>query len=261
MNIVAFDGVRFNAVKIGINDVSDKKTVNMDSKFIFVCCQVGAERALKQDLANGAASARARHPNLAFAFSRPGFVTFKRLDDAPISNIDSPFARTYGFHLAQVKGSDDPVPELVNCLRRATLEARFQHLHVWARDRAVPGERGFEPHSTDESTSFGEQLRTALTTMDGIPINQRAKIGDRIADIIRLDEGHWFCGEHTAVSTVTSWPGGVPLLEIPDSIVSRAYLKMHEALLWSRLPIQAGDVCAELGSSPGGSCQALLERG
>jgi 23S rRNA (cytidine2498-2'-O)-methyltransferase len=44
-------------------------------------------------------------------------------------------------------------------------------------------------------------------------------------------------------------------------MVSRAYLKMSEALLWSRLPVQTGDRCVEIGSAPGGSCQALLDRG
>ena len=44
-------------------------------------------------------------------------------------------------------------------------------------------------------------------------------------------------------------------------MVSRAYLKMNEALRWSQLPIVEGDLCVELGSAPGGSCQALLERG
>jgi 23S rRNA (cytidine2498-2'-O)-methyltransferase len=44
-------------------------------------------------------------------------------------------------------------------------------------------------------------------------------------------------------------------------MISRACLKMQEALLWSRLPIVAGDHCAEIGSAPGGSCQTLLRQG
>lgn len=44
-------------------------------------------------------------------------------------------------------------------------------------------------------------------------------------------------------------------------MVSRAYLKMHEALLWSKLPIRDGDRAAEIGCAPGGAAQALLERG
>jgi 23S rRNA (cytidine2498-2'-O)-methyltransferase len=41
----------------------------------------------------------------------------------------------------------------------------------------------------------------------------------------------------------------------------RAYLKIVEALEWSELPTAPGDRCVEIGSAPGGSCLALLERG
>jgi 23S rRNA (cytidine2498-2'-O)-methyltransferase len=44
-------------------------------------------------------------------------------------------------------------------------------------------------------------------------------------------------------------------------MISRAYLKLEEALRWSELPIRPGDRCVEIGSAPGGSCAALLERG
>jgi 23S rRNA (cytidine2498-2'-O)-methyltransferase len=44
-------------------------------------------------------------------------------------------------------------------------------------------------------------------------------------------------------------------------MVSRAYLKMEEALRWSALPAARGDVWVELGCAPGGASQALLNRG
>jgi 23S rRNA (cytidine2498-2'-O)-methyltransferase len=50
-------------------------------------------------------------------------------------------------------------------------------------------------------------------------------------------------------------------LEMPPEVVSRAWLKMEEALLWSRLPIPHGARVAEIGSAPGGASQALLARG
>jgi 23S rRNA (cytidine2498-2'-O)-methyltransferase len=53
----------------------------------------------------------------------------------------------------------------------------------------------------------------------------------------------------------------VPDIEAPDNMISRAYLKMVESLQWSELPVQPGDRFVEIGSSPGGSCQALLDRG
>jgi 23S rRNA (cytidine2498-2'-O)-methyltransferase len=50
-------------------------------------------------------------------------------------------------------------------------------------------------------------------------------------------------------------------VEAPDDAVSRAWLKMEEALRWSQFPLAAGARCADLGSAPGGASQALLNRG
>ena len=50
-------------------------------------------------------------------------------------------------------------------------------------------------------------------------------------------------------------------IELPSDIVSRAYLKIQEALAWSRMPLRAGDLWAEIGSAPGGASQALLNHG
>ncbi len=52
----------------------------------------------------------------------------------------------------------------------------------------------------------------------------------------------------------------MPLVLPPDA-VSRAWLKAQEALRWSQLPLARDTRVAEIGSAPGGSSQALLERG
>ncbi len=48
----------------------------MSARFLFAVVQAGAERALKNEVARD-------HPQLKFAFSRPGFVTFRLPDDVP----------------------------------------------------------------------------------------------------------------------------------------------------------------------------------
>jgi 23S rRNA (cytidine2498-2'-O)-methyltransferase len=48
---------------------------------------------------------------------------------------------------------------------------------------------------------------------------------------------------------------------MPEHAVSRAYMKMEEALQWSDLPLAADDECVEIGCAPGGASQALLDRG
>ena len=50
-------------------------------------------------------------------------------------------------------------------------------------------------------------------------------------------------------------------MDLGQEVVSRAYYKLKEGLLWSQLPVAAGDKCAEIGSAPGGACQLLLEMG
>jgi 23S rRNA (cytidine2498-2'-O)-methyltransferase len=48
---------------------------------------------------------------------------------------------------------------------------------------------------------------------------------------------------------------------LPEHAVSRAYLKMAEALAWSELPVKPSDEVAEIGCAPGGASQALMECG
>ena len=47
-------------------------------EFVFATCQFGAEAALKDEIARDV-------PALRFAYSRPGFLTFKLLDEFPAS--------------------------------------------------------------------------------------------------------------------------------------------------------------------------------
>lgn len=223
-------------------------------QFVFVCCQVGVERVLKHDVAR-------RHPSLVFAFSRPGFVTFKRQGDVPIERIDSPFARTFGYSMATIKDEADPVEAVAAAMAQHATESPFQHLHVWARDRGVPGEKKFEPFVTPEFQQIGQRIKAAAGDVISGEVNHKARAGERIADVVVVDADNWFVGFHHASTVPTCWPGGIPALKPHKAMVSRAYLKMEEALKWSRLPVKPGDLCVELGSSPGGSCQALLERG
>ena len=46
-------------------------------RFLFITCQVGAQQAVKGEMAR-------RWPGFQFAFSRPGFLTFKLPDDCRV---------------------------------------------------------------------------------------------------------------------------------------------------------------------------------
>ncbi|MGI9516836.1 MAG: SAM-dependent methyltransferase, partial [Pirellulaceae bacterium] len=96
---------------------------------------------------------------------------------------------------------------------------------------------------------------------DPLPVNQMAEPDAHVLDVIRIDDGQWWLGNHVAGATAQRWPGGIPLLRTPQRLISRAWLKTAESIAWSGITISRDDVCAEIGSAPGGSCQRLLELG
>jgi 23S rRNA (cytidine2498-2'-O)-methyltransferase len=226
-------------------------------RFLFVVCQTGAERALKAEMAR-------QWPDFRFAFSRPGFVTFRLPDDHRLRDdfdLQSVFARTFGFSLGKVEGR---IAEQNARSLWSMADRKVDHVHVWQRDAGLPGEKGFEPGVTPLAGEVGRIIadqRPAPMSDRPLPVNLVARSGDHVLDCILVEPDRWWIGYHRASTLPTRWPGGTPKIHLPPYAVSRAYLKMREALLWSRLPVSAGDHCVELGSSPGGSCQALLDRG
>ncbi len=261
----------------------------MSSHFLFVVCQVGSEATVKNEVAR-------KHPSFRFSFSRRGFLTFRIPDEVARDRkfeLNCAFARTWGFSLGKAVGTDGQ--QLVRDFWKPFAErypadvlAQFKHLHVWQRDRFVPGDSDVEPGITPLAEGIGELIlddrtssasgwasahRDSSTTSDlhelggptpsrsPLPLNEVAQVGDRVLDCVIVEPNEWWFGWHRACSVETCWPGGVPGVDAPDNMISRAYLKMGESLLWSELPIQPGDRFVEIGSSPGGSCQALLDRG
>jgi 23S rRNA (cytidine2498-2'-O)-methyltransferase len=141
-----------------------------------------------------------------------------------------------------------------------------QRVHVWERDRAVPGEHGFEPSISAAAIATHRILvehcpqAAGLARDAGEPLRP-ARVGELVLDCIMLDCDRWWVGYHRAKSTPSRHPGGMMPMELPPEAVSRAWLKMEEALRWSQLPIPRGARVAEIGSAPGGASQALLARG
>ena len=99
----------------------------------------------------------------------------------------------------------------------------------------------------------------AFSEAHQLPLNRTASSDEKVLNVIQIDEDQFAIGWHEVKLRQQKWPGGVPRFPIPDSVVSRAFFKTKEAMMWSRFPFQEGDVCVELGSAPGGSVQALLD--
>lgn len=251
-------------------------------QFLWITCQVGAERAVKHELAR-------RWPDFHPAFARPGLLTFKLPDEVELPadfELDSIFARAFGFSLGKVTGAtvEDRAREAWKVLG----DRPVGWIHAWERDRAAPGDHGFEPSITPEADEAFEALRRTWPReemgtgtlpqsssavrpglgSEPVPIssagNQRtepARVGDWVLDCILVDPGVWWIGRHRALSLPSRWPGGILPIQLPADAVSRAWLKMEEALEWSQLPVTPGARWAEIGAAPGGASQALLARG
>jgi 23S rRNA (cytidine2498-2'-O)-methyltransferase len=139
-------------------------------------------------------------------------------------------------------------------------DQEFSALHVWPRDRMSAGFRGYEPGFTDESRAAEAALRAdaaCLIASSELPTPS----SQRVLDVVVVEPNEWLVGYHRTKSGPSRWPGGMREMQLPPDAVSRAWLKMEEALRWSKLPIRKGQEFVEIGCAPGGSCQAVLSRG
>ncbi len=244
-------------------------------KFLFATCQRGAERAVKGELTR-------RWPEFRFAFSRPGFLTFRLPEDHHLPaafDLRSVFARTFGFSLGKADGND--AQQRARQVWQIVGEVPVQRIHVWQREGNSVGP-STEPTGEDVATatpSLAAEAEAAIRRQCPRPDDLAADTGDEppppdpsppdpspaergdlVLDCILVEPDQWWVGYHRAVSVPSRWPGGTFPLELPEHAVSRAWLKMEEALRWSQLPIRADARVAEIGSAPGGASQALLDR-
>ncbi len=235
---------------------SDDQT-DAAAEFLFITCQVGAEPTLKRELAK-------YRPSFRFAYSRPGFLTFKlppnhRLEDD--FDLKSIFARSYGFSLGKV-AADEPEKAVAELWKLAAGRP-FNALHVWPRDLHAPGDHDYEVGQTPASRDLEDLLRrTAPDEFAALRTKKPTERGDLVLDVILVEPNLWWVGYQRASFLATRRAGGMfDEITLPYEAVSRAYLKMEEGLRWSRMPVRRNERACEIGCAPGGSCQSLLQRG
>lgn len=222
----------------------------LSGPFVFTVCRAGAELALKAEVAR-------LHPGWRFAYSRPGFVTFRT--DTQVA-ADFPFrfvfARAAGVSIGPMASEED-IAAAAHRLRTET--NRPLRLHVFARGVADPEEEVVET-SGPQVAELRERLMGAVSPGTFAPAGP-PRAGDLVLDVILGDgEAPWL-GCHVHGESHSPHPGGRVELTLPTEAPSRAWLKIEEALRWSGLPLRSGDVALELGSAPGGTSWALLDRG
>ena len=210
--------------------------------FLLVACQGGAEAAL--------GDRQATVPGVRKAAWRRGAVTF-RLDpgvDPPddFFPTDLVFARTCIRSLGQVTGADTST--LVPSALEAAGSAAWRNVHVWNRVATVAAPVA--------------EIRAGLLAACGLGnVDEVAAPGDLVLDVVVDAADRWWVGWHRAASPPSRWPGGIYPRSLPADKVSRAWLKLDEAIATFGIDLEAGARAIELGAAPGGACQRLLEAG
>jgi 23S rRNA (cytidine2498-2'-O)-methyltransferase len=211
--------------------------------FLLVVCQGGAEDELCR-------RQRELLPALHRGAWRRGVVTFRLPDgfDPPDDFFpDLVFARAVIRSLGQVTAAT--AAELVAAATALAGAADWANVHVFPRDPRA---------DADTST-----IRRGLLEAYGLPADTSAIAdpGDRVLDCVIDAPDRWWVGRHRVQSPPSAWPGGLYPVTLPAEKVSRAWLKLDEAIATFAIPFTPGERACELGAAPGGSCQRLLESG
>ncbi len=212
-------------------------------QFLLAACHPGAEEQL-------AARQREVLPVVRQAVWRRGVVTF-RLDEGfdPPDDFapDLVFARAVIRSLGQIQAATPT--DRAAAIRDLAGRAAWGNVHVWKRDA--------------RTESDVAELRALLLAAWGLPpdLDPVARPGDLVLDCIVDSPDRCWVGWHRAAAAPSTWPGGVYSRTLPDDKVSRAWLKLDEAIATFDIPLRSGQRACELGASPGGSCQRLLEAG
>ncbi|MBT4158345.1 MAG: hypothetical protein HOD99_05875 [Planctomycetaceae bacterium] len=218
-------------------------------EFLLIGCRHGSEPALeiRQKIA---------FPSFRKSYWRKGLVTFRvppqTLTDSQWNDFEIPadvldklvFARIGIRSLGQVTGQT--IEERVAATHHLLTSIHFQAVHVWKRDpRLKVDTESIHRKLTESFVSLNENLFLSTTHL--------------ILDCVIDSEDRWWIGVHNNESRAGQWPGGYYTHQIPAQKISRAWLKLDEAIARFGINFEPGERVCELGAAPGGACQRLLE--
>jgi len=212
------------------------------SEFVFATCRAGSEKALKKEVSLQPGQL------LTPAFMRPQLITWKAQAELPDDfEWGALHAVVSGWSLGMARNAE----EVAAIVTAAGLKPSA--LHVFPR---LVAEDGLTPDQWLQMDRVKEDLKNVCTYLP---------TGRWILDVIVGEANEpWFIGTHRAAASSHPHPGGLPRLSIPEEAPSRAWLKMEQGLAWLGLDapgMLTGKSALELGSAPGGTSWALLERG
>ncbi len=184
-------------------------------QFFYFLCNPGSEAFLKEEI-------RLLYPELRFAYSTEGFLTFKEI--RPLGKTLRPvFCRHFGRFL--MRGSLEDVETKANSMNLPVL--------FYSKDGDI---------YKNPKIPFGEYaLEIIKVTANG--------------------KDQYYLGEFKSSLLTAPFPGGFSDRVLPEISPSRAYLKVLDGIDYVGAKLQAGEHALEIGSSPGGATFALLEKG
>jgi 23S rRNA (cytidine2498-2'-O)-methyltransferase len=245
----------------------------MESPFLLAVAREGREELVKDEMSR-------RFLGSKFAFSRPGFLSFKAGDPMDPRKpgtwtMDATDDLVFPLRSALFAGKavlgKDPA-EGFRSTRAITKLPRCGHLHLLDFTGAA-GEDGVRSRVARledwerETPGVTAALAPFIEDAGGGPaVNAEAKTGEGILQVFRVAAAEYWVGVSRLRACEFGFPGGESGVALPPDAPSRAYLKVEEAIrILERAaggPIfRAGETAIEIGSAPGGACLALLERG
>lgn len=229
------------------------------ARFYYLVCQFGAEKTAKAEVLE-------TYPELKFAFSRPGFVTFKEPElSAPLRawNRDWIFVRVWGLSRGQATTADAALG-----LEQEFIlpDAQSKSVECFDRDTWVPGDEpdGWRLGSRCQEAVERWELRSAT------PVVDRNRASSARFQWIWMDPDRLFLGEVPVPGTKLPpqgrhlAPGNLCPIELDSRAPSRAYLKLAEAFVRfgaDELKNLKGKTALEIGCSPGGATFWMLSHG
>lgn len=215
--------------------------------FLLVCCQGGAEAEVKSRLP-------VVIPGATVGAWRRGVITFRLpagSDPADDFDPDIVFDRSTIRSCGQVTAATDAERVALTMMRAGA--GGWENVHVWKRETRLE----------DDVTPIRHHLLAACDLPADLPAT--ATPGQLVLDCVIDTPDRWWIGWHRAATSggwsPGIWPGGVYPGPLPPDKVSRAWLKLDEAIATFGIDVAAGQRACEIGAAPGGSCQRLLEAG
>jgi len=241
------------------------------AKFVFSTCKKGFEKLLKHEV-------QLNYPDLKFAYSRPGLITWKV--DSNSTNTDGTtefvwrpnnlvFMRSRGESITATANSSSDVLAIAARIQSISRVTDKLRLHVFAREIEESCFRTDHPLEIAERRERTSSLRNEILAADEGSIvfhkDEPAEEDDLVVDVC-IGEGsdRIFMGQHihSSQSRGSPHPNNLfPHLALPAEAPSRAYLKIEETIRYFNIPMQRAEQALEIGSAPGGSAYNLLGRG